>query len=629
MKKLFVIAAAMLLAVSCNDYNDSELRGRVDELEGKVDAHEQWLAELDAQIKSMNDANKAFTALLNGGMITGVATKNESGRTGLEFTIAHADGTTEKYVVWNGTNGTNGTDGVDGAAGEDGLDGHSPKITVESDDNGRLYWCLDGQPMTDEKGRYIYATGDTGAKGDRGTTPELKVETDPADGVMSWWVSYDNGQTWKKLSVVAGDVKAVAGIEVEYDEEAGTVRFMQGSESWTFAYNTLGMSFSVDGEAVEAYSQIKMSAGDSIEIEVAVEGASDKAAVKAELQNPGYGFEVFVNGNTITVDAVGAGSNKLLVEVLDGANCYHSWIDVVVAPNAWVEVVGTDDWGYLPVAFAGDRAYGGTDFSNLNKIPAKLTVTVELDSPAYKDMKFNVSLVDIYEGEEEMIPMDAITMPASVTVKKGQSSVAIPFEMDRSKLVCDSFFYIELESDEAASVEGCEVWIANNFVNKADLKAANYECVFDASASGEGQGIPALFDEDPTTMLGTAYWATDEMTTFADQIAVYGVYVDVTLPANVAVVQFKYQNRAGTNGQPRALAIGAYNGTDYDLIGTVTEGFQTENSAWNTFGLFYGKAMFGKVRFGVTSSQTQQLNDLTTNPAGSMTLAELYVNVMY
>ena len=636
MKRLFMIAAVMLLAIGCSDYNDSELRGRVDELEDKVDSHEKWLENLDSQIKSMNEANKAFTALLNGGLITNVTSKNENGKTGYEITITRADGTTEKYVVWNGTNGTNGTNG---ANGENGANGHSPVLTVKQDTDGRWYWCLDGVAMDDGKGGKVYATGDkgaTGAAGVDGVTPELKVALgdkepgDVEDGEMSWWVSYDKGETWHKLAVVAGDVSATAGVAIEFDEVNGKVIFTQGEQSWAFDYNVLGMSFSIDGEAVEAYSTVRMSVEESVEIEVAVEGASKNAVVKAELQNPGHGFEVFVSDNVITVDAVAAGSNKLLVEVQDGANCYHSWIDLFVAPNAWIEVAGLDDYHYLPVAFAGDRAISGMDFSYLNNVPAELDVTLNLDAPAPKDITVDVVLSEVFADDgDTFLGEGVVNVPSSITVKKGQSSVKIPFTLNRAKLICDAYTYVEIVSDELNVEEGCDIWFANNFTNKIALKAENYECVFDASASGEGQGIPALFDNNPATMLGTAYWKTDEMDTFADQIAVFGVYVDITLPVNVAAVQFEYQNRAGKNGQPRALKFGADNGNGYTVIGTMTDGFVTENSGWNKTGVYVNSGLMKDIRFGVTSSETQQMNDLTTNPAGSMTLAELYVNVMY
>ena len=112
-KFLFVTSLAVF-AVSCEDYDDSKLSGRVDELEDRVDSHDALLAQLQANIKSLNDANAAFTALLNGGVITDVQTIDENGRTGYAITVVNSQGSTT-YKIFNGKDGE---DGQPGAAGQ-------------------------------------------------------------------------------------------------------------------------------------------------------------------------------------------------------------------------------------------------------------------------------------------------------------------------------------------------------------------------------------------------------------------------------------------------------------------------------------------------------------------------------
>ncbi|MCH5334684.1 MAG: hypothetical protein J1D86_02605, partial [Alistipes sp.] len=123
MKKLFLLATAALFAVSCDEYDDSALRGRVDEIEDKIESHEKWLEQLDASVKSLNDANRAFTAMLNGGLITAVEKVYDGDREGWKLTITTAEGTKD-YTVWDGAKGDKGEPG----AGEQGEPGTTPVI---------------------------------------------------------------------------------------------------------------------------------------------------------------------------------------------------------------------------------------------------------------------------------------------------------------------------------------------------------------------------------------------------------------------------------------------------------------------------------------------------------------------
>ena len=125
--------------VACDDYDDSDLRRRVDAVEGT-------LADLKAQIA-------------NGVLIESITSSSNG------VTITTSDGNT--YNITNGTNGVDGTpgsvveigdngnwfiDGVDtgmpsrgaagqdGADGQDGKDGYVPSIEIRDG-----YWYIDGQ----------------------------------------------------------------------------------------------------------------------------------------------------------------------------------------------------------------------------------------------------------------------------------------------------------------------------------------------------------------------------------------------------------------------------------------------------------------------------------------------------
>ena len=150
--------------VACDDYDDSDLRRRVDAVEGT-------LADLKAQIA-------------NGVLIESITSSSNG------VTITTSDGNT--YNITNGTNGVDGTpgsvveigdngnwfidgvdtgmpsrgaagqDGADGQDGQDGKDGYVPSIEIRDG-----YWYIDGvntgQAAQGEK-------GDKGDKGDQGET---------------------------------------------------------------------------------------------------------------------------------------------------------------------------------------------------------------------------------------------------------------------------------------------------------------------------------------------------------------------------------------------------------------------------------------------------------------------------
>lgn len=658
MKKLFIAFAALGLMAgwSCSEFDDSALNGRMDELEGRVDGIESELDALKAKVNGLNDSYKALTWALNGGVISNVEPTADGYR--VTITRMNADGTTTTEVL-EIKNGAQGAQGVEGAV---------PELTAALDPaTGRYYWVLDGKPMTDSEGNYIYATGEqgaqgtpgnpgaagtpgtpgtpgaAGAQGEQGVTPYLAVapdkdgapdfEAETADGLY-WWVSYDyetldnkDEATWQKLGVVTGTIADAGAITADYDKAAGTLTFYQNGveiitvEIGNMSGNPLSLSFAVDGEDVDECSVVKILKGESVEITVNIEGASEKAAVKAELQNQ-RGYNVSVDGTTITVEAVAVADNKLMVEVSDGGYCYHSWLDLTTPNAAWIEFGCVDDYGYMPVAFAGDRAYQGTDFSSLNDVPVNLDVTLYLEVAATKDVTVNLSIAD--DEDMTLVPAEAVKMPASVTVKKGESSVKIPVTLNRAMLTCDDEFAIDMESDDAEVYNDNWMAVANNFINKVALKGEDLSCQW--SHGGASVSLAPLVDgSTEAASYWESYWSVGTaMYTNED----YHIYIDIKLPESYAAVQFKHFPR-NYNVSPTSLKYAAVaNGTPAEL-GTKT--FDGSVVDWQSSDVYSVPTLTNNVWFGMMESAQGDLYYLEPSPAycHCVGLREIEVHVMY
>ena len=199
MKKflLMLFSAALLFGGGCNDeYDDSALSGRVDDLEGRVEQLEELCNRMNTNIVALRQLVDAFK---EADYVTAIIPIVDGGET-IGYRISFAK--SEPVIVYHGRDGKDGEDGKDGADGKDGKDGYTPVIGVRQDTDGVYYWTLDGEWLTDAAGNKIQANatdGKDGEDGVDGVSPKLKIE----EGY--WYISYDNGETWTKLDKAAGE----------------------------------------------------------------------------------------------------------------------------------------------------------------------------------------------------------------------------------------------------------------------------------------------------------------------------------------------------------------------------------------------------------------------------------------
>ncbi len=197
LKKFFLFLAAASMIVACSDeFDDSALRGELDDLDGKVENLEQQIAQLQQAAASINAELATISAIANGVAISKVEPV-EGG-----FKITFSDG--KSYTI---TNGAKGDKGDKGDKGEQGATPTNPIMRIDSEG----YWQVsyDGGTTWEypngEKISALGAKGEQGAQGAAGATPQIGVD---AEGY--WTVSYDGGTTFSRLKDANGnDVKAV------------------------------------------------------------------------------------------------------------------------------------------------------------------------------------------------------------------------------------------------------------------------------------------------------------------------------------------------------------------------------------------------------------------------------------
>lgn len=162
-KYLFFALTAVLLATGCN--KDDEILNRLSRLEGRVDNLESLCSDLNSNINALT---QIVDAVRENDYVTNVSPIQRDGAV-IGYTIAFAK--SESITIYNGT------------------DGHSPMISIKQDTDGRWYWTLDGNWLTDDMGGKVLAEADNSVIV---ITPQLKIENG------SWYLSTD-GQNWQKV----------------------------------------------------------------------------------------------------------------------------------------------------------------------------------------------------------------------------------------------------------------------------------------------------------------------------------------------------------------------------------------------------------------------------------------------
>ena len=258
---LSLVSVLVLFFTGCQEYDDTEIKGRVDNLESQVTELRLLVEKINSNLTSLVTA---VDALNNQDQIVSV----EKLPAGNGYTITFKKSGT--ITIYNGEKGLDGKNGTDGS---DGKDGKSPVISISQDSDGKYYWTLDGEWLL-VNGQKVPATAEV-------TVPKIKVE----DGKFLFST---NGTDW----VVIGDA-GTSGIglikNVREDVENNSVIIELSDREIVIPK---GQNFALVIKADE----IGIKAGETVNVEYSLISA-DNAIVRALPEN---GYTVKVNSISAT-----------------------------------------------------------------------------------------------------------------------------------------------------------------------------------------------------------------------------------------------------------------------------------------------------------------------------------------
>lgn len=235
MKKFLTAVLVALGVIACTKYDDTEIRGEIDNLKAQVDA-------LDVQLQKTNANMNALQAIVDGldgnEYITAIEDVKDSEGNVIGYTITFASA--GRKTIYNGQ------------------DGHSPAIqAVMHPELGVYCWQLDGE--------WLLADGK--AVPVAGATPQLKLENG------TWMISYD-GTTWNQVAVTGEDVTVVCQFEsVDVNEAENCVTFVTASgETFTLP---LGARFAIQFPA----ESVNVQEGETVDVAYTIVGADEDTEV--------------------------------------------------------------------------------------------------------------------------------------------------------------------------------------------------------------------------------------------------------------------------------------------------------------------------------------------------------------
>ena len=161
---VWLTVLCIALAGCKDDFDDSELRKQIADLDGRLTSLEKLCAQMNTNISSMQTI---VNALQQNDYITGVTPITEEDNT-IGYTITFVKN--KPITIYHGKNGSS--------------------LSAKKDADGIYYWELNGSWLLDDENNRMKVSG---------VTPQLKIENE------HWLVSVDGGKTWDDAGTATRD----------------------------------------------------------------------------------------------------------------------------------------------------------------------------------------------------------------------------------------------------------------------------------------------------------------------------------------------------------------------------------------------------------------------------------------
>lgn len=637
MKKIFFAIAALCLVGtwSCS-FDDSDINDRLGDLEDRVTAIESQLEQINSDLQTLDK----ITDLLNKNGVVSSVEPNATG-TGYIVTVTYFDAETpaKTFEIVNGKDGSKGEDGTGSVVG----------VKLDNTTN-RWYWTVDGEPLYDNDGEYLWTSGKGGqdadfnidgtgnvklAYMDKTTNGPADTKDNAVDETLYLWVYNSALNQYVNRGTVPSSTKTL--VSAKFENGVLTI-YQDGEEVFSseIQANGLAVTLVADDKTVAEHSTVKLTADNETVFVVNVSGASTNYALKASMQN-GDGYTVKVKDNNVTVKAEeDAADDKLFIEVLDGNKCYHTWVLLTLNGNVDPEpepgpgeadyhvtlsLPQTNEYNYLPVAF-GEVSY--------NWLPStiKLDVVVALDKVATSDLTFKV------KANVNTVSNLTLANDGNVTINNGQQYAKLEATFDREGLVHNtssiSFALETLPAGVEYSEESVYCYIANNFKYRypltADMISSNY--IIDVANMLDGNADTYATNSKNSGDYTGQEWYSDGYT--------YGYFFDISGLSDVAVLQMRWQNTNDNDTKIYELALG-YKADDtasswnrnLDTFSNVPMGNNNWTAEKNLFPSYAPPSKIEILRVGIKKFKNSSTSSNSVAANGDCRVAEFELLVMY
>ena len=381
------VAALLFTAVSCS-YDDTEIKSKVDELDGRV-------TKLEEAVNSINTNVGSLMTIVN-------ALEKE---VKIDKVVALEDGSGHIIMFTDGSS-------ITVTNGRDGNDGETPVISVGKDTDGLYYWKVNGDWLFDD-GKKIPATS-------KSEIPQIRVNETTGNFELSF-----DGESWQDIGSAGG-----AGIFKDViDGEDEVIFILSGDKEPIVIPKAQKFALSVESTSIPVDVP-----GSTIFVSFTVVYPDSGTTVDA-IATGGVKIEQFMS-QTIGDEIKGQVSITLPETLTDDTKLFLFAVNSKGTPS--MRILSFEQ-GEISVTVNGELnlpATGGeitlfvrTNYNYSIETPDWITSSVTLLTKAVRDESITLTIAENKDATERRATIsfvDGMTVRYSLTVTQKGATVDVP-----------------------------------------------------------------------------------------------------------------------------------------------------------------------------------------------------------